>query len=382
MSRTTSPEPGRSIAAGIPPGTTPPVNVQERRNFKEKLLRNKETRFLTHSGNDPREVRPNGSVSAAVDRARSPLGSHQVDDHLDLPVRPGSSAQSYMLRNGGAAPSIAESERGTGGFFKRPSFAKAFSIRRKNPSSSKKSNLGGTMDSSTSLPNHDNGPPAVPYSERDYYFNFLSPSGTSGKAQAPADRPAAAAPGARNQPPVFSPFAADAVRTARREDSPWSSTLSHGSVTSPEPSTTRSTTPGTRSESPPPRKGEMSHDPTYPLAWPPKAAHLLGADGPAADGPTVKTGPAAPKPQWPPVETKAKKTKKKKQGFVFSPEMEMAFPSAPKKAEPPVLLDIGPTRRPNPLRAGTDLLKKPFESEKPLLQLFYGDTHKHAPSPY
>jgi hypothetical protein len=108
----------------------------------------------------------------------------------------------------------------------------------------------------------------------------------------------------------------------------------------------------------------------YPLTWPPKAAHLLGAQGPSADSPTIKTGPSADEGLRRAKTDKASKPKKKR--FQFSPDMDLAYPSKGTREPPPVLLDIGPTEKPGRLRAGAKFIKKPFQSEGILMQVFSG----------
>ena len=177
--------------------------------------------------------------------------------------------------------------------------------------------------------------------------------------------------GTSHGPSVISYGAGDGKGPSRPQDSPWSSTLSNRSLTSPEPSTTRSTTPGTSNDSLSPRKADVSSDPAYPLAWPPKAAHLLGANGPNADRLIVKGGPANRA-----VRKERQVRSPRGKGHKFSAEMEKAFPSreGPKKPEPPVLLDIGPTKRAGPL----ELIKRPFESDGIFVQFLYGDTGKSS----
>jgi hypothetical protein len=211
----------------------------------------------------------------------------------------------------------------------------------------------------------------MPQTDRSHYFTFLA-SANSSKAQSPAAQsPPISSPIIR--PPgntkILAPFA-----TGKADHSPWSSTLSHDSQTSLDPPTTRSTTPGTLSSGAHQplyaHRANTSPDPVYPQTWPPKAAHLLGAQGPSADSPTIRTGPSATESLFKTKKEKSSKPKKKR--FQFSTDMETAYGSKPTREKPPVLLDIGPSEKHGRLKAGANFIKKPFQSEGILMQVFSG----------
>ncbi|KAI9823592.1 MAG: hypothetical protein M1832_002373 [Thelocarpon impressellum] len=381
VSRPLSP-PARSLLEEPRRAPTPSISetaaFRERQHIREKLPPNKETRFITHSGNESHKPRRQSSMPNPNARTSSlkAVRGKAVGEALPATrqrqslARKNSEARSWSSPRSRSLPGASRSKKGaTPGrgnsrprfFSRRPSIIKVLSFRR-NQSHGQAAKRSApppeTTKSTTSLLEQSKKSHVSP----SHFFALLS-SGRNSRAQSPTM-------GQRIRQPL-SPFNESAVPEA--PGSPDSSLASIDRVTSPEmTNTTRSTTPGTRSTTPSPPKAEASHDPAGAAIWPPKAATLLGPEG-AAASPTIKTGPEkGGKPDKPDKSGKPKKAGSEKgHKYKLSKEMEMALSTKPRE-KPPTTLDIGPTKKSIKLKFGLEALKKPFEQDNVLLQLLYG----------